>query len=41
MESEIASLTVDAYEPDAALVGPLMEDYRWLAGRIAASLARG
>jgi hypothetical protein len=28
----------DAYEPDSALAGPLMTDYRWLAERIAAAL---
>jgi hypothetical protein len=31
----------DSYEPERALVGPLMEDYPWLAGRIAAALTSG
>lgn len=29
----------DAVEPDRQLVGPLMEDYRYLAGRLAEVLA--
>lgn len=35
---DLAKGVRDAYESDPALVGPLMEDYRWLAGRIAAAL---
>ena len=35
---DLAKGVCDAYESDPALVGPLMEDYRWLAGRIAAAL---
>lgn len=31
----------DAYEADRALAGPLMEDYRWLAGRIADAIVDG